>query len=231
MTYIDPLMNAARVDLLGGKSGGLFACWDSLPIPPRGKRAVPAYSDNHPSSNDLLRSSTSCCETVSYFRPVSSVTETIFHRGFQRRLFPGKDEERCRIDNQAWERFNQRTAEAIQSYVENPRNLVTGQGVPDVHVPRKKNCGKLSSIFESDRAKECYKRNINNEGRFFMPRPVRSLSAKPCETVIVGFPGARKANRAASVGIFDNFSHTQAPLNLQPPRRPSRRNISQITLL
>jgi hypothetical protein len=230
MTYIDPVVNASKVDLLAGKAGGLFARWDNKPIPPRGKRAVASYSDAHRSCNDIFCSPFNEGERVSCFRPISSLSETLFHRGFHRRLFPKQDENRFAIENRAFERFNERTADAINAYERTRRNILTGEGLQPSHLPKKIDGTNVSPIFDLERAKESYKRNINNGGRFFMERPGRSFSASPCETVLIGVTGSRKRNRATSVGIFDNFTHTQYKLDVPLPR-PSRRNISQITLL
>ena len=161
---------------------------------------------------------------------MSSVYETRFHRGFHRRLFPDHAKERSEIDDRAWQRYMRRTNDVTRSHEANRRNIVTGAGLPPYKPCGKRRGGSLTAVFDGPRSREGMKRNVSGEGRFFVQLSHPKRTAVPCETVLIGYQGDRKRNRAASVGIFDNFSHTQASL-VQPSRPINHRNQSQLTLI
>lgn len=229
MTFLDPLENAGKVDLLAGKSGGLFSIWDKIKVRPCHKRLVCDFSRRSENVNhDFLKSSSGPVETESVFRPVPSIYETRFHRGFHRRLFPNHDKDRFEIDDRAWRRYERRNDEAARSYEANRRNIVTGLGLPAQKSIGLRRGESLTSMFDSARSREGIKRNVGGDGRFFVQVAKPKRSVVPCETVVIGYQGDRKRNRAASLGIFDNFSHTQASL-VEAPRPVNRRNLSQFT--
>jgi hypothetical protein len=232
MAFLDPLVNAQKVDLLGGKQGGLFSVWDNIRTPVRRKRLFPERSNEQENrKHDFLKSSAGVSETNSIFRPSSSIYETKFNRGFHRRPVPQRDSLRFEIDSRAWERFNHRKDQAAAGYDANRRDLINGFGLPpDRPYGRRRGPGMMSQ-FDSARTKESMKRNVDGQGRFFMERPKRESRSVPCETVLVGLSGEKRINRIQSVGVFDNFAHTQTSYRAEPSRPAHRRSLSQIALL
>jgi hypothetical protein len=230
MGYIDPLVNAGKVDLLGGKSGGIFHNLSQLGRPEAYKRSMLNANGAKHSQFDFLKSMGPCADRVSVFRPVASVTETRFHRGFHRRLLQDRDAARECADDLAWARFNFKNRRAIERHERTKRNVLTGDGIASLHHAGKKCEPSMRTQFDLSRSKEAFKRNMNNEGRFFLPPRPRSFSSTPCETMVLGCSGARRRNRANSAGVFDNFGHTQKPLVIVN-HSTNTRNVSQIVLL
>lgn len=232
MTFLDPIENASKCDLLAGKDGGLFSRWDHIRTPQCRKRIIPGRSYTSACDSwDYLKPTTVTDTDVSVFHPVSSVYETKFHRGFSRRMFPQQGYERSRIENEGFDRYNRQISAKIETFMSNPRNLITGTGQP-VSRPYGKRAGDyLVSPFRESRRMESRKRVATSSCRFHeheIPDP-RAILRVSCESVVLGCAKGRRRNRARSVGIYDNFTHTQLPLDVPPPS-PSRRNLSQITL-
>ena len=228
MVLIDAIENARKVDLLAGKLGGLFNRWANIKSPRNRKSMIVGYSDRAEYRvHDYLKPSGTVISPD--FRPRSSLSETKFHRGFMRKSFPEHGLERHEIDERAWLRFNEKTAEAIATYQAHHFNLITGAGIPEPRARGRKAGHSLVQQFDSDRLREATRRVVNGEGRFFVNRRSNPAPSFPCQSVILGYYGDRKRARTTSVGIFDNFSHTQKPLD--PPSPTSyRRNSSQIFL-
>lgn len=229
MVLIDAVENARRVDLLNGKSGGLLDRWAHLKSPRTRKSMVVGFSDRAEYRiHDFLKPSAPNNETV--FRPRSSLSETKFHRGFTRKSFPNHGSERYDIDERAWLRFNQRTAEAIAAYQAHKSNLITGDNIYEARARGRKTGHSLAHQFDADRLREAARRIVNSDGRFFAnPRSPETAPNFACKSVILGYFGERKRARTTSVGIFDNFTHTQKPMD-SPPPTTCRRNLSQIIL-
>ena len=79
------------------------------------------------------------------------------------------------------------------------------------------------------REKDTRKRMSDGRGRFHeetLHQPTIYHINRNCSTVVIGYPGHRRS-RAQSLGVYDNFAHTQLPYSPPPP---SIRNQSQIIL-
>ena len=168
--------------------------------------------------------------SLSVFRPTPSIYETKFHRGFHRRRSCDHVAERAKIDNEAFQRFNSRVNSAISSYMQSKRNVVTGEGLRELAPKGRKSGANVLGRFDPERVTEARKRVLGSDFRFFTDWgfPRSSAHAAPCQTMLVGYPAGRKRNRTASLGIFDNFEHTQAPLTI-PSIHSNKSNISQIS--
>ena len=230
MTCVTASENAAKVDLLAGKSGGLFHRWAQVRLTRNRKRMVQGGSNRAEHyAYDYLRPITTHTDEYSVFHPKPSLSETRFHRGFHRRRLPDCDEPRQKIDDFAWNRFNKRTADAISKHLENKTDIISGTGVPSPRPAGLRVGIDPASLCLSSREREDHRRNYGSCGRFFVSNGQRTAPEVPCESVIIGFTGGRRRNRATSVGVLDNFAHTQRPLDIVTPTS-GRRNQSQILL-
>jgi hypothetical protein len=113
--------------------------------------------------------------------------------------------------------------------LETKTDIISGAGVP---YPRpaglRVGINPAVQCFSS-RQREDLRRNYGGDGRFFVSYGQKSAPEVPCESVVIGFIGARRRNRALSVGVLDNFAHTQKPLEIATPTS-GRRNKSQVVL-
>lgn len=167
---------------------------------------------------------------LSVFRPTPSIYETKFHRGFQRRRSCDHASERAIIDDFAFERFNERTRSAVTQYLETKRNAVTGEGYGEIASKGKRSGNNANADFLAERGKESRKRVRGSACRFFSDWNTarETAPAVKCQSLLVGDAAGRKRNRTASLGIFDNFRHTQAPL-MMTSTPAARNNVSQIS--
>lgn len=224
MTLIDPLQNALRADLLAGKPDGLFSCWDKLKPQISRKRHGPMSCCD---GSDFLKQTSTSSDDDSVFRPVASVSETRFHRGFYRRMRPDKDNARNAINETMFQRFHQGSEARTAAYLRDRHNTVTGVGCLSDRPSGIRRGPQMVSVFDESRRQENYRRVRTSEGRFHESGYPLVKANVDCESVLLGFPGGRKRQRAQSVGIFDNFAHTQQALP-RPFVLPERRNKSQI---
>ena len=167
--------------------------------------------------------------TLSVFRPTPSLYETKFHRGFQRRRSCDHEHQRADISIQAFKRYNQRVETSIAAFNASKCNTITGEGYPEP-VARGKRSGERALLsYEGERVREYKRRVIGSNYRFFSDwiRPQTSPRVTKCESVIIGSDIGRKRNRTTSLGIFDNFQHTQEPLSV-PSSSMYRNHLSQI---
>ena len=165
-------------------------------------------------------------ERISAFRPIASVMETRFHRGFFRRMLPNRDHLRHSISELSLLKYQGHMEKQISEYPSRKRNLITGQGLR-ADAPQGLRC-LPQSVFKLPRAAENYRRVRNGPGRFHVEGSPLVAPSVECESVLIGFAGRRKRHRVHSLGIFDNFSHTQDCLS-KPFSAPERRNRSQIS--
>ena len=204
---MDAKVNAEKTDLLLGKPGGLFAVWDHIVPHHYRKRLVPERSNQaeHHKHNYLH----------SWYLPGewsqdSGLSKTRFHRGFKRRMLPESHVLRDTIADAAFSKFNANTAARIANYHSNSRNVITSVGVHDL--PRLGRRTDLESQFSTNRECLAKKRVAECSARFHgPPRTMTAPIFHPCESLLVT-KSMSKHNRARSVGVLDNFTHTQLPL-------------------
>ena len=179
---------------------------------------------------ELIRPQTIDSSETYCFRPVSSLKETRFHRGFCRRMLPNADENRNKIVQEAWMCHEKRAVHAAEAARARKENIVNGPVVREQPRSRKRMLGPHT--FDETRKVEAQKRMSDSQFRFFSPvtDSARSISIDPrSASAIIGFH-THPRNRTRSVGIYDNFSHTQLQLDPVPISTPSNRNKSQFTL-
>ena len=165
------------------------------------------------------------------FRPVSSLSETKFHRGFRRRVFPQADAERNRLIDDAWSRHEFRMQRAASRARSREENIINGPLIREQPRCRKRILGPHT--FDDTREILAAKRISDSSFRFYSPPtqlpPRLDIDARAA-SAIIGYR-VHPRNRTRSVGIYDNFSHTQLELDPVPISTPSnRKNQSQFTL-
>ena len=222
---IDAGYNASRTDILRNKPGGLFAVWDHVVPRQYKKRLFPgrSHTAEHHKFNYLHHAGYDSSWSID-----SGLNKTRFHRGFKRRILPRSHIEREEIANSTYANYLAKVHCSIENWRSHPRNLLHGVGLPIEKCQGVRTSFEASSLFESNRLSLDRRRITESEAHFHIPHFKRSYSAPKCESVISG-NGTRSSNRTESVGILDNFTHTQAPLKLSP-MKPTRRNLSQIVL-
>jgi hypothetical protein len=229
MVELDALENAVRVELQPDCSRGILPRWDSIKPRHSNKRLAPPNSGaNETRVSTILTIGKSDIAPTSVLRPIASVSETRFHRGFYRRMLPDRDLLRAEIDENAFQGFHTRVSSNLAEYIIGRKNLITGEGLKTERARGIRRGPHMVSIFSDSRSEENHRRVRNSEGRFHEPGPSFSKPEVHCESVLVGFTGARKRQRARSVGVWDNFSHTQEPLPALFGFLHDRRNQSQI---
>jgi len=179
---------------------------------------------------DLLRPQTIDASETYCFRPISSLKETKFHRGFNRRMLPNADDCRNKILDNAWKSHDDKRLRAADAARSRKENIVYGPVIREQPRSRKRMLGPHT--FDESRKVEALKRMSDSSFRFFSPvsDQSRSVSIDPrSASAIIGYH-ANPRNRTRSVGMYDNFSHTQLQLDSVPISTPSNRDKSQFTL-
>lgn len=179
---------------------------------------------------DLIRPQTIDSSETYCLRPVSSLKETKFHRGFHRRMLPHADDIRNKILDDAWLCHEARIARATEAARSRKENIVYGPVIREQPRSRKRMLGPHT--FDESRKVEAQKRITDSSFRFFSPtngEPKPLIVDPRAASAIIGYH-TNPRNRTRSVGIYDNFSHTQLQLDPVPISTPSNRNKSQITL-
>lgn len=189
-------------------------------------------------ANGRPRTSANINVSHSYnYHPSSDLQETKFHRGFQRRAKADIQSDAARLDRelaQQWAR-EERDRAAIQIAKEMKNrctfNILTGEGVGREceYQPVGKRIvnpfGCMEAVF-AEHARDTSNRTRQSGHRFFEvpagspgdPRSLRlyndGLSNAQRQVAIIGSPASRLPARlrGASVGVADNFAHSQGPL-------------------
>jgi len=179
---------------------------------------------------DLIRPQTIDKSHPYCLRPVSSLKETKFHRGFRRRMLPHADDSRNKIVDDAWTCHEEKARRSIEIAHARKENIVLGPVIREQPRSHKRMLGPHT--FDETREVEALKRISDSSFRFFSPvndvsRSV-AVDSRAASAIIGYHTNAR--NRTRSVGIYDNFSHTQLELDPTPITTPSNRNKSQFTL-
>jgi|LauGreDrversion4_2_1035121.scaffolds.fasta_scaffold34062_2 hypothetical protein len=184
----------------------------------------------HYNISDLMRPHTIEAAEISSLRPLSSLKETKFHRGFHRRMLPKADASRNHIIEESWERTEFRHRRAIERARSRHENIINGPLVREQPHSRKRMLGPHT--FDDSRKIEAERRISDSSFRFYSPVPdiKRTPTIDPrSASAIIGFY-TNPRNRTRSVGVYDNFTHTQLNLDTVPISTPSNRNKSQFTL-
>ena len=226
---IDSLVNASRTDLLGNRPGGLFSVWDHVVPRQYRKRLYPGRSHTaaHQEFN-YLRSTRVEPGGINEAGTISNLDETKFHRGFKRRLIPESSHLREAIAEATFKRYNARVAASIIAHQAQPRDVLSCIGFPKAMPYGRRACSANSVELDGGRKWLEKRRLAESVGRYHGAPLTRATSAPSFRFESLLVTNRRcQFNRVQSVGVYDNFKHTQLPMKIFP-MKPSVRNLSQI---